>query len=65
MRLRQEGVHHRSRPLADHQRESCPPDGTMEVLGHVNERYGRIEPYVRITGLNLGQLESIRAAFVE
>ena len=49
----------------DYQRESCPPDAMLKVLEYVNERYGGIEPYVRTTGLNSGQIESIRTALVD
>ena len=49
----------------DYQREYCPPAGMLKVLNHINERYGGIEPYVRTTGLDSGQIDSIRTALVE
>lgn len=49
----------------DYQRVACPPDAMIKVLEHVNGRYGGVEPYVRATGLNTRQIESIRAALVE
>ncbi len=49
----------------DYQRDFCPPDAMLKVLEYVNERYGGIEPYIRTTGLNSDQIESIRTALVE
>ena len=48
----------------DYQREFCPPKAMLRVLDHVNEQYGGIESYVRTTGLNTDQIESIRTALV-
>ena len=49
----------------DYQREFCPPDGMLKVLEYLNERYGGVEAYVRTTGLDSGQIESIRTALVD
>ena len=49
----------------DYQREFCPPGAMLNVLEYVNERYGGIERYVRTTGLDSGQIESIRTALVD
>ena len=49
----------------DYQREFCPPDAMLKVLGYVDEQYGGIEPYVRTIGVDSGQIESIRTALVE
>ena len=35
------------------------------MLEYVNERYGGIERYVRTTGLDSSQIESIRTALVD
>ena len=49
----------------EYQREYCPPAGMLNVLKHIDEHYGGIEPYVRTIGLDSGQIESIRTALVE
>ena len=42
----------------DYQREFCPPDAMLDVLEHVNDRYGGIERYVRTIGLNSARLRA-------
>tara|TARA_B100000949_G_C14004930_1_gene334807 strand:- start:189 stop:305 length:117 start_codon:yes stop_codon:yes gene_type:complete len=37
----------------------------VKVLERVNERYGEVEGYVRATGLDADQIESIRTALVD
>ena len=49
----------------DYQRDFCPPEAMLRVLGHLDERYGGIEEYVRQIGLGQTQIDGLRAALVE
>ena len=48
----------------DYQRQYCPPDGMLAVLGHLDERYGGVEGYVRAIGLDREQIDTLRNALV-
>ena len=49
----------------DYQREFCPPDGMLKVLGYLKTEYGGAEGYARSAGLTDRQIESLRKALVE
>ena len=49
----------------DYQREFCPPDGMLKVLGYLKTEYGGAEGYARSAGLTDRQIESLRNALVE
>ena len=49
----------------DYQREYCPPEGMLKVLGYLDREYGGIEGYIRTVGLGDGEIRSLRAALVE
>ena len=48
----------------DYQREYCPPDGMLKVLGYLDQEYGGVEGYVRTVGLGDDQIRNLRSALV-
>jgi protein-tyrosine phosphatase len=43
----------------------CPPEGMMQVLEHMDARYGGVKAYARAIGLSDEQVESLYEALVE
>ena len=48
-----------------YQDESCPPEGMLKVLEHLDENYGGVKGYVRAIGLSDEQVQRLRNALVE
>ena len=59
------GVTPESYTWKDYQSEFCPPEAMIEVLRHLDDRYGGIESYVRAAGLSEHQIESLQRALVD
>ena len=51
--------------MLDYQREFCPPEGMLKVLGYLGDRYGGVEGYVRAVGLSDLEIGRLRSAVVE
>ena len=53
------------RDWRDYQREFCPPESMLKVLGFLDARYGGAEGFARSAGLGDRQIDSLRVALVE
>ena len=51
--------------MLDYQRQFCPPEGMLKVLGYLGDRYGGVEGYVRAIGLSDIEIGRLRSAVVE
>ena len=49
----------------DYQRDYCPPEAMLEVLAHLDGKYGGIEQYLLGGGVSEVQLDNLRNALVE
>ena len=50
---------------SEYREQYCPRDGMGRTLAHLDRKYGGIEEYVRVIGLNEGQIEALREMLIE